>query len=115
MDTTSQLRPVVALGLTDAMHAARVEARRLMQETAGDLVAEQKALLERLTEADLITPEEADTLLHQYVIGYEAGESKGEPTRAYLSRGRFTTRWQRPARRRGWPWSSPQRMWALST
>jgi hypothetical protein len=71
-------------GMTDVMHAARVEARRVIDENKGDFVGEHKVLLARLTEAELITGDEANTLLELYRIGFEAGEEKGDPQRAFF-------------------------------
>ncbi|QNE34036.1 hypothetical protein [Leifsonia shinshuensis] len=66
------------------MHAARAEARRITEANKGDFVSDHKAILERLEAADLITDEEVQTLLDLYVLGYEAGEGKGDPQRAYF-------------------------------
>ena len=65
------------------MHAARVEARRIMQANKGDFVADHKAILHRLESAELVTDEEVETLLNLYKLGYEAGEGKGDPQRAF--------------------------------
>lgn len=74
----------IGTGISDAMHAARAETRRVMDENKGDLVSEQKDVLARLTAADLITSQEASTLLGLYKIGYEAGEGKGNAQRAFF-------------------------------
>ena len=66
------------------MHAARAEARRTMNANNGDLVGDHKAILDRLESAELITDEEVETLLGLYKIGYEAGEDKGDPQRAFF-------------------------------
>src|SRR4051794_3480016 len=66
------------------MHAARTEARRIMNENKGDLVADHKAILDRLEAAELITDTEVKTLLDLYRLGYEAGEGKGDVQRAFL-------------------------------
>jgi hypothetical protein len=80
MDTT----PNLGIGMTDAMHAARAEARRVMDANKGDLVGEHKVLLTRLTDAAVISDEESRTLLELYRLGYEAGEAKGEPRSAFF-------------------------------
>jgi hypothetical protein len=80
MDTSTYLGTDIA-GL---MHATRIEARRIMDENKGDLVCDHKAILDRLETADLITGEEARTLLDLYKIGYEAGEPKADAQRAYF-------------------------------
>lgn len=67
------------------MHAARVEARRIMEANKGDFVGDHKAILDRLESAELITGDEAETLLSLYKLGYEAGESKGDPQRAFFA------------------------------
>ncbi|MDJ0349679.1 hypothetical protein [Cryobacterium sp. PH29-G1] len=79
-----EFTPNPGTGMSDAMHAARTETRRIMAENKGDLVAEQKAVLARLTTAKLITDTEAKTLLALYKIGFDAGEPKGNPQRAYF-------------------------------
>ncbi|ALE05784.1 hypothetical protein AL755_10395 [Arthrobacter sp. ERGS1:01] len=66
------------------MNAARVETRRIMAENKGDFVSEQRAILARLTAAELITVEEAETLLSLYKTGFEAGEPRGDAQRAYF-------------------------------
>ncbi|MFE4949163.1 hypothetical protein ACFQ9V_03560 [Leifsonia sp. NPDC056665] len=66
------------------MHAARAEARRITDANKGDLVSDHKAILDRLEAADLITDEEVETLLALYKLGYEAGEKKTDPQRAYF-------------------------------
>jgi hypothetical protein len=66
------------------MHAARAEARRIMDANKGDLVSDHKAILDRLEAAELITDEEVETLLGLYKLGYEAGEGKGDPQRAFF-------------------------------
>jgi hypothetical protein len=80
-----EFTPNPGTGMSDAMHAARAETRRIMAENKGDLVAEQKAVLARLTTAKLITDTEAKTLLSLYKIGFEAGEPKGNAQRAYFA------------------------------
>ena len=66
------------------MHAARAEARRIVEESKGDLVSDHKAILGRLEAGGLITETETRTLLNLYTIGYEAGEPKGDAQRAYF-------------------------------
>lgn len=66
------------------MHAARAEARRVMEANKGDMVSEHRAILDRLEAADLITDEEVKTLLELYRIGYEAGEGKADVQRAFF-------------------------------
>jgi len=80
MDTT----PAIIVGLPDLMHAARVEARGVMEEFKGDYVAEHRAVLARLTAAEVISDDEAETLLGLYKLGYEAGEPKGNALQAYF-------------------------------
>jgi hypothetical protein len=79
-----ELTSNTGIGMTDAMHAIRAETRRVIDESKGDLIAEQKIVLARLTTAELITDEEADTLLGLYKIGYEAGEGNGNVQRAFF-------------------------------
>ncbi|MFB2596485.1 hypothetical protein ACEXQE_01690 [Herbiconiux sp. P17] len=66
------------------MHAARAEARRVMDASKGDFVSEHKAILDRLEAADLISDEEVKTLLELYRIGYVAGEGKSDVQRAFF-------------------------------
>lgn len=66
------------------MHAARAEARRVMDANKGDVVSDHKAILDRLEAGDLITDEEVRTLMELYKIGYEAGEGKTDVQRAYF-------------------------------
>ncbi len=80
MDT--MLRGVT--GMSDLMHAARAEASSVTKKTKGDLVAELDLLLDRLVEAGILQPEETRQLLELYRITYEAGQEKGEPTRAFF-------------------------------
>lgn len=80
METT----PASIVGLPDLMHAVRVEARGIMEENKGDYVAEHRAVLARLTAAEVIGDDEAETLLGLYKLGYEAGEPKGNAQRAYF-------------------------------
>lgn len=72
------------VGLPDLMHAVRMEARRVMSENEGDYVGEHRAILSRLVTSELITEPEAETLLRLYKIGFDAGEPKGDPHRAYF-------------------------------
>jgi hypothetical protein len=66
------------------MHAARAEARRIMDENKGDVISDHRAILDRLETGGLITNEEAQTLLELYKLGFEAGEPKGDAGRAYF-------------------------------
>jgi hypothetical protein len=66
------------------MHAARAEARRIMEANKGDVVKDHQAILERLERGSLITDKEAKTLLDLYRIGYQAGEPKADVQRAYF-------------------------------
>ncbi|MCR8671522.1 hypothetical protein [Agrococcus sp. HG114] len=76
------------LDVAGLMHAARAEARRVMEASKGDLVSDHEAVLDRLQTAELIDGEEARTLLDLYRIGLEAGEGKADAQRAYFeSRG----------------------------
>ncbi|WP_104087777.1 hypothetical protein [Arthrobacter sp. GMC3] len=79
-----ELTPTTIVGVPDLMHAVRREARRITADHKGDYVAEHEAILARLSAADLITDEEAQTLLGLYKTGYKAGEPKGNPQRAYF-------------------------------
>jgi hypothetical protein len=79
-------------GLTDLMHAARVETRRVMDENKGDFIGDHRAILARLTAAELVTVEEADTLLGLYKLGFEAGEPKGDAQRAFFESRAIYTR-----------------------
>ncbi|SFN76459.1 hypothetical protein [Mycetocola miduiensis] len=81
METATYLGTDIA-GL---MHAARAEARRIMDENKGDVISDHKAILDRLEASDLITDEEVRTLMELYKLGYEAGEPKGDAERAYFS------------------------------
>ena len=66
------------------MHAARAESRRVMAANKGDLVADHQVILDRLQKAGLITGDEAKTLIELYTLGYQAGEPKGDPQRAFF-------------------------------
>ncbi|GEK80865.1 hypothetical protein [Agrococcus baldri] len=77
--------PYLGTDIAGLMHAARAEARRVMASTKGDMVGDHRAILERLEVADLITHEEAGTLLDLYRMGYEAGEGKGDAQRAFFA------------------------------
>ncbi|MGY3127582.1 hypothetical protein ACVWW9_001081 [Agrococcus sp. UYP33] len=80
----------VGLDIAGLMHATRAEARRVMEASKGDVVSDHEAILDRLQVAELITGEEARTLLELYRIGYEAGEGKGDAQRAFFeSRGMY--------------------------
>lgn len=80
MDKTAH----TVIGMTEGMHAARVEARRVIEANRGDFVADQREVLGRLHEADLITGEEAETLLRMYRLVADASHEKGDVTRAYF-------------------------------
>ncbi|MHA7178149.1 hypothetical protein ACX80D_16000 [Arthrobacter sp. Sr24] len=80
-----ELNPSLIVGLPDLMHAARAEAGRVMTEHKGDFVAEHQIVLARLSAAEVITDEEVEMLLLIYKLGYEAGEPKGDPQRAYFA------------------------------
>jgi len=80
MDTTAH----TAIGMTDGMRAARAETRRIIEESKGDFVAEQKEVLLRLHEADLITAEEVEILVQLYRHVIEASHDKGDVTRSYF-------------------------------
>src|SRR6185312_12303627 len=77
-------QPAMIVGLPDMMHALRQESRRVMAENKGDYVAEHMAILGRLTAADLVTGKEAAILLDLYRLGFDAGEPKGNPHKAYF-------------------------------
>ena len=79
METTSAV-----LGISDAMHAARAEARRIMDDNKGDLVAEYKEIQTRLIASGLISAEEAEILVQLYRMGFEAGEGKRNPQKSYF-------------------------------
>jgi len=79
METTSAV-----IGISDGMHAARAETRRIIDANKGDLVAEYKDIQARLIAADLISSEEAATLVQLYKIGFEAGEGKRDPQKAFF-------------------------------
>jgi hypothetical protein len=66
------------------MLAARAEARRIMDANKGDLVAEYKEIQTRLIAAGLISSEEAEVLVQLYKIGFEAGEGKRDPQKAFF-------------------------------
>lgn len=70
--------------ISGMMQAARAEARRVMEANKGDLIADHRAILDRLETGGLITDEEVQTLLELYKLGYEAGEPKGDAQRAYF-------------------------------
>ncbi|MCP2032230.1 hypothetical protein L1277_002329 [Okibacterium sp. HSC-33S16] len=70
--------------ISGMIHAARAEARRIMEANKGDVIGDHQAILDRLETGGLITGEESRTLLDLYKLGYEAGEPKGEPQRAYF-------------------------------
>lgn len=73
------------IGMTEGMRAARAETRRIIDANKGDFVAEQKEVLTRLHEADLISAEEVETLVQMYRHMVEASHDKGDVTRAYFS------------------------------
>jgi hypothetical protein len=73
-----------AIGMTEGMRAARAETRRIIDANKGDFVADQKDVLMRLHEADLITAEEVETLLAMYRHVMDASHDKGDVTRAYF-------------------------------
>ena len=75
----------VRAGMSDLMHAARTEALRIMSETKGDHVREHELVLQRLVAADVIGGGDAESLLGLYKIGYEAGQGKGDPRRAFFA------------------------------
>jgi hypothetical protein len=79
METTSAV-----IGIAEGMHAARVETRRIIEAHKGDLVAEYKDIQARLVAAGLISDDEAKTLLQLYRIGFEAGEKKRDPRKAFF-------------------------------
>ncbi|MEB0004307.1 hypothetical protein QN357_15365 [Cryobacterium sp. RTC2.1] len=66
------------------MHAARAEARRIVEGNKGDMISDHKAILDRLEAAELITDDEVQTLLGLYKLGFEAGEGKADPQRAFF-------------------------------
>jgi hypothetical protein len=74
----------VGLDIAGLMHAARAEARRVMEASKGDVVSDHEAILDRLQVAELITGDEARTLLDLYRIGVEAGEGKADAQRAFF-------------------------------
>ena len=77
-------------GMPDLMRAVRAEASRVMKETKGDLVGELDMLLGRLVDAELIRRDEVGPLLELYKVSLQAGQDKGDPTRAYFdARGRY--------------------------
>lgn len=76
--------PAISIGMTDLMQAARTEVRRVRGESKGDPLAEQKVVLQRLVSAELVTAEEAATLLRVYELGYLAGEGKGNAQDAFF-------------------------------
>lgn len=80
METTAH----TAIGMTDGMRAARAETRRIIEESNGDFVAEQKEVLQRLHEASLITAEEVEILVQLYRHVIEASHDKGDVTRSYF-------------------------------
>lgn len=82
METKRQSQPVIEIA--GLMHAARAEARRVMEASKGDLISDHEAILDRLQTAELIDGEEARTLLELYRIGFEAGEGKADAQRAFF-------------------------------
>ncbi|MEB0014761.1 hypothetical protein QN416_24505, partial [Glaciimonas sp. Cout2] len=52
------------------MHAARAEARRIVEANKGDMISDHKAILDRLEAAELITDDEVQTLLGLYKLGF---------------------------------------------
>lgn len=77
--------PILGTDIAGLMHASRAEARRVMVESKGDLVLDHRAILDRLHAAELITEEEARDLLDVYRLGLDAGEPKGDATKAYFA------------------------------
>ncbi|QUW17964.1 hypothetical protein [Agrococcus sp. Marseille-Q4369] len=82
MKTEHQPHPVI--DIAGLMHAARAEARRVMEASKGDLISDHEAVLDRLQAAELIDGDEARTLLELYRIGFEAGEGKADAQRAFF-------------------------------
>jgi hypothetical protein len=72
------------IGISDAMLAARTEARRIMDANKGDLVAEYKEIQTRLIASGLISSEEAEILVQLYKTGFEAGEGKRDAQKAFF-------------------------------
>lgn len=89
MNETHHQPPHTVIGIADGMHAARVEARRIIDESKGDLVAEQDMLLSRLAEAGLIRAEERESLLRIFRVGHEASRDKGDVPRAFFEARRM--------------------------
>ncbi len=55
-----------------------------MDANKGDLVAEYKEIQTRLIAAGLISAEEAEVLVQLYRTGFEAGEGKRDPQKAFF-------------------------------
>ncbi|WP_425845041.1 hypothetical protein [Agrococcus sp. TSP3-2-1] len=77
-------QPHTMIDIAGLMHAARAEARRVMEASNGDLISDHEAVLDRLQAAELIDGDEARTLLELYRIGFEAGEGKADAQRAFF-------------------------------
>lgn len=84
METTS-----ATIGISDGMHAARAETRRIIDENKGDFIAEYRAIQARLTAADLISSKEAEILAKLYRIGLDAGDGKSDSGKAFFESRRI--------------------------
>lgn len=73
------------MGMSDLMHAMRVETRRIMAAADGDLVVEHELILDRLVDAGAVRRSECEHLLTIFRHVHEAGEGKHDPATAYLA------------------------------
>jgi hypothetical protein len=93
------------IGISDGMHAARAETRRMIDENKGDFIAEYRAIQARLTAADLISSKEAEVLAQLYRIGLDAGDGNATQEKRSSNLAVFITRWQLACRSILSPWS----------
>lgn len=78
------LSGVVGIGAGDLQQATRAEARRIRQETRGDVLSQLRLLLERLKAENLITDADAESLQRLFAASEEARASRQGVYEAYF-------------------------------